>query len=612
MTLKLTTAQYDRAAGVLLALAAGDALGAGYEFGPPLDDDVEVRMQGGGSFGWAPGEWTDDTSMAVAIAEVSAEGLDLRSAEAQDRIAARWLGWSRNAKDVGIQTGQVLGAVTGGTPGLAERVRKATADLHRRTGRTAGNGSLMRTAPVALARLDDPDALVEAAHALSAITHADPEAGEACALWCLAIRHAVLEGTFDGLRLAVDALPADRRAVWTYRLDLAEELPPSAFTRNGWVVEALQGAWSAIARTVVPTGGQPGDHLRLALEAAVRGGHDTDTVAAIAGSLLGARWGASAVPSAWRRVLHGWPGLRGRDLVRLAVLTARGGRPDGAGWPSAAVVDYSIYESSALARHPQDEHVWLAGVGAFDDPPPEVDAVVSLCRLGAAQVPVARVAPEDHVEVWLVDSADPAQNPNLDLVLADAVDAVAALRAEGRTVLLHCVQAQSRTPTVAALYGARVSGQPAAECLVKVQEVLPGAHPNQAFLEVIEGRSAEPARAGRAFGAVAGSRSLVQDREITLTANEADQLLVILDDVVGSLDRIGSREAAGEDPGHEWVHEYFSTGGATRRLSHARRILSKAFARVYTDDEQAEIWDQREWPVWAVHLPEIARKPDDR
>lgn len=66
MSLKLTTAQIDRAAGVLLGMACGDALGAGYEFGPPLGADVEVRMAGGGSCGWAPGEWTDDTSMAIA------------------------------------------------------------------------------------------------------------------------------------------------------------------------------------------------------------------------------------------------------------------------------------------------------------------------------------------------------------------------------------------------------------------------------------------------------------------------------------------------------------------------------------------------------------------
>ena len=457
MTLKLTTAQTDRAAGVLLALAAGDALGAGYEFGPPLGDDVAVEMTGGGTFRWAPGEWTDDTSMAVAIAEAAADGLDLRSAEAQDRIVARWLDWSLDATDVGVQTRQVLSAVGRPGPGLADRARAAATELHQRTRRTAGNGSLMRTAPVALAHLHDVDALVEAAHALSALTHTDPEAGEACALWCLAIRHAVLEGTFDGLRLALDHLPADRRTVWAERLDVAEAQPPSSFAHNGWVVEALQGAWSAISRTRVPASRTPGDHLRLSLEAAVRGGRDTDTVAAIAGALLGARWGASAVPSAWRRILHGWPDLRGRDLVRLAVLSARQGRPDGAGWPSDPVVDYAGFDSSALARHPQDDRVWLGGVGALDDLPPEVDAVVSLCRLGAAQAPAEGIAPQHHVEVWLIDRSDPSENPNLDLVLRDAVDAVDALRAEGRTVLLHCVQAQSRTPTVAALYGSRVA-----------------------------------------------------------------------------------------------------------------------------------------------------------
>ena len=79
------------------------------------------------------------------------------------------------------------------------------------------------------------------------------------------------------------------------------------------MVEALQGAWSAITTTPVPQddpakGVFRADHLRLALDAAVRGGGDTDTVAAIAGGLLGAVYGASAVPAEWRRVLHGWPG----------------------------------------------------------------------------------------------------------------------------------------------------------------------------------------------------------------------------------------------------------------------------------------------------------------
>ena len=76
--MKLTPAQLDRACRVLLATAAGDALGAGYEFGPSLPDDTVIEMAGGGPFGWKPGEWTDDTAMAIAIAETAATGADLR------------------------------------------------------------------------------------------------------------------------------------------------------------------------------------------------------------------------------------------------------------------------------------------------------------------------------------------------------------------------------------------------------------------------------------------------------------------------------------------------------------------------------------------------------
>ena len=199
-TPKLAGARVDRAAGVLLATACGDALGAGYEFGPALPEDTAVAMIGGGIFGWEPGEWTDDTSMAVTVAEVAGTGLDLRGTEALNAIAVRWAAWARDAADVGIQTRAVLSAAGRKPTGAA--LTAAAAALHARSGRSGGNGSLMRTAPIALAYLDDPDGLVEAAHAVSALTHYDPEAGEACALWCLAIRHAVLNGTFDGLRLA--------------------------------------------------------------------------------------------------------------------------------------------------------------------------------------------------------------------------------------------------------------------------------------------------------------------------------------------------------------------------------------------------------------------------
>jgi ADP-ribosylglycohydrolase len=317
----LTTSQLDRACGVLLGTAAGDALGAAYEFGPPRGPELEVAMVGGGAFGWEPGEWTDDTSMAIAIAEVAATGADLRDEEVLDAIARRWHEWMQEAKDVGVQTSNVMRAAA--RQGLsAQSAREVSAALHECTGRSAGNGALMRTAPVALAYLDDEAALVEAARAVSELTHYDPEAGDACVLWCCAIRHAVLTGELDA-RVGLQHIDTDRRDLWATRLDVAETSQPSDFTNNGWVVEALQGAWSAIAVTPVPQDDPTNevfraDHLRLALDAAVRGGGDTDTVAAIAGGLLGAAYGESAVAAHWRRVLHGWPRLRSDDLVELA------------------------------------------------------------------------------------------------------------------------------------------------------------------------------------------------------------------------------------------------------------------------------------------------------
>ncbi len=79
MATRLSSAHVDRATGALLATAAGDALGAGYEFRPPMPATTPVRMVGGGGFGWAPGEWTDDSSMAIVIAQIATTGTDLRA-----------------------------------------------------------------------------------------------------------------------------------------------------------------------------------------------------------------------------------------------------------------------------------------------------------------------------------------------------------------------------------------------------------------------------------------------------------------------------------------------------------------------------------------------------
>ncbi len=322
----LDTAAVDRAVGVLLATAAGDALGVPYEFAPALAPGVLAEMTGGGLGDFAPGEWSDDTSMAVAIAEVAATGADLTSSEALTAIAHGFLRWyDSNPPDIGNQTRAVLSATRrrldageGDAGSVMTQEARTFALDHPRA---AGNGALMRTAPVALAHLGDRARLAQAARLVAGLTHADALAAESCVLWCEAIHVAVLEGRVD-VRAGLDLLDDDRRQQWSDWLDdacAADEsgVPGARFTPNGFTVTALQAAVAAVTGTAVPDSDRT-HHLQDALHNAIRIGDDTDTVAAIAGGLLGARWGASAVPETWVRAVHGWPGLTGEHLVLLA------------------------------------------------------------------------------------------------------------------------------------------------------------------------------------------------------------------------------------------------------------------------------------------------------
>ncbi len=307
----------DRVAGVLLGQACGDALGVPYEFAaPPVGP---AAMVGGGLGPYAPGEWSDDTQMAVVVARVAASGADLRGEAALDEVAAGFVAWAQQgASDIGFQTRAVLGAAQQGDPALpvGRRVARAAADLHARTGRTAGNGALMRTAVVGLVDLGSREVTAGAARAVAALTHPDPLAAESCVLWCEAVRVAVTEGRAD-LAGGLDLLEPDRRDRWRAWIDEATAGRPEAFSPNGFTVTALQAAWSAVVTS------QPScNPFEDGLQAAVLAGDDTDTVAAIAGGLLGALHGATAVPARWREDVHGWPGLRADDLVGLALRTA--------------------------------------------------------------------------------------------------------------------------------------------------------------------------------------------------------------------------------------------------------------------------------------------------
>jgi ADP-ribosyl-[dinitrogen reductase] hydrolase len=130
----------DRAAGCLVGQAYADALGVPYEAGVrPLDDPPQLL--GGGLGNYEPGEWSDDTQMAICIAQAGLD-TDLSTEDGLDAVAARFEEWhSGHPADVGIQTSRVLhdAALLTGRP--AARLRAAAAALHERSGRTAGNGA---------------------------------------------------------------------------------------------------------------------------------------------------------------------------------------------------------------------------------------------------------------------------------------------------------------------------------------------------------------------------------------------------------------------------------------------------------------------------------------
>jgi protein-tyrosine phosphatase len=113
--------------------------------------------------------------------------------------------------------------------------------------------------------------------------------------------------------------------------------------------------------------------------------------------------------------------------------------------------------------------------------PAGTSVVVSLRRVGRQDVP----AGIEHHEVWLMDQADPQQNPNLDWILSALASQMCRWRDEGCRVFVHCVRAESRTPAVAAAYLARSLGINGQDALARVTEQLPGCRPNQGFVAAL-------------------------------------------------------------------------------------------------------------------------------
>lgn len=320
----LTPAQKNRAAGVLLGVGVGDALGVPFEFQPPQNftsDRLPLTMPGGGPFKFEPGEFSDDTQMTLCVARAAFEGLDLGSPAGLERVATAFKGWQRSGpKDMGGQVSAVLGGTVKGRGQLWTTMSGVSAARYaKQPTSSAGNGSLMRTAPVALRHLADPDRMTYAAQRVSALTHTDPDCLEACIIWCHIIRRAVLDrdaraGLEDGVDAVLQASGDRARAYnWESLFREAEVCYPTEFPENGWVIHAIQAAWSAV------TLGLEHEDFEQGITAAVGCGRDTDTVAAIAGAVLGAVFGAGGMRQEWVNEVHGWPRVNGWDLARIGL-----------------------------------------------------------------------------------------------------------------------------------------------------------------------------------------------------------------------------------------------------------------------------------------------------
>lgn len=330
------TVMSDRAGGVLVGQACGDALGVPYEFVAPRVSG-RPQMKGGGIGNYAPGEWSDDTQLAICLAEIAATGTDFTLEETLDEVANRYIAALRSGvKELDAQTRVVFDSVlyddVEGRP--AQKMRRAAAYFHRRTLRSAGNGALARTAILGLTRISDPDWTAAAARTVAELTHVDPLAGDSCVLLAEAVRRAVTDPQLDPgawrarlhLDSGIELLPAARRGQWVEWLGEAGQPYFKPPLDNSFTVAALQAAIAAIVHAAAAsTCDDPRQAFRVAVEEAVRVGGDTDTIAAITGALMGAAVGLEAIPTRWVHLVHGWPGLDAEGLHDLALASALAG-----------------------------------------------------------------------------------------------------------------------------------------------------------------------------------------------------------------------------------------------------------------------------------------------
>jgi ADP-ribosylglycohydrolase len=289
----------DRRRGALLGLAVGDALGAAVEFEMPGTFPEVTGFRGDGPFRLRPGEWTDDTSMALALADsIARAGWDLND---QARCYLAW--WRQGKYSVNGRCFDIGNTVSTALMRFQESGNaRASGDP---SPQASGNGSIMRLAPVPIrfAALfpDQLEELIRYFIESSIPTHASPQCLSACAYFGL-----ILAGLMQGCEPR-EVLAPDWPALEWFKRNHAldpeiEEVADGSFRRlqpptivgSGYVVKSLEAALWAFWEA---------KDFREAVLRAVNLGDDADTTGAVCGQLAGAYWGESGIPAEWREGL---------------------------------------------------------------------------------------------------------------------------------------------------------------------------------------------------------------------------------------------------------------------------------------------------------------------
>lgn len=274
----------DRARGALLGLAIGDAVGTTLEFKDRRDFEPITDMVGGGQFHLKPGQWTDDTSMALCLADSLIKHPNFSPYDQMCRYVNWWLNgvWSSTGRcfDIGIQTAGAL--------------RRFQRDGDPQAGvedpSASGNGCLMRLAPVPIRYIDVVEVAVDMAEQSARTTHGSPECRQATRIFAEFLVRALNGASREQIlcepeRTRVTGKLHDVVCGQSYRKN-----PRSAIRGSGYVVDALEAALWAFYTT---------ENYRDCILAAANLGDDADTTAAITGQLAGAHYGLGGIPAEW-------------------------------------------------------------------------------------------------------------------------------------------------------------------------------------------------------------------------------------------------------------------------------------------------------------------------